>query len=59
MDKKPKTRVAPRKAKQKIEDRAQSERFIQAAREIGADESGKAFDKAVSKLLKKHPTGAG
>jgi hypothetical protein len=36
-----------KKAKPKIEDKEQSERFIEAARELGVDESGKAFERAM------------
>ncbi len=40
MDKKPKAGDASRKAKkQKIEDKEQSERFIETAREIAVDEN--------------------
>jgi hypothetical protein len=46
---------APKKAKPKpkMTDKEQSERFKKTAREIGADESGAAFEKAVGKLLRK------
>lgn len=39
-----------KKAKPKLEDKEQSERFKQAARELGADESGAAFEKAFRKV---------
>jgi hypothetical protein len=52
MGKKPKARGAPRKPKeQKIEDKKQSERFIQTARELCADENGEAFEQAASKII--------
>lgn len=35
-----------KKAKPKLTDKKQSERFIQTARELGVDESGEAFEKA-------------
>lgn len=35
--------------------KAQSERFIEAAREIGVDESGKKFEAALKSLIKKPP----
>ncbi len=52
MAQKPKARGATNKvrsaaAKQKV----QSARFIEAAREIGVDESGKEFDRALGKIV--------
>lgn len=49
----------PRKRKQtpKPDDPAQSARFIEAARELGIDESGAAFERAVDSLLPKKPAG--
>ena len=38
------------KRRPKIKDSKQSERFKEAARELGADESRDAFDKVVSEL---------
>lgn len=35
------------------DERPQSERFIEAAKKSGADESGKAFEKAFKKIAKK------
>ena len=43
----------PKPKKPKTSDKEQSERFIETARHLGADESGKAFDRAVNKLLRK------
>jgi len=40
-----------KKAKPKLTDKKQSERFIETARELGVDESGKRFHTAVEKLL--------
>jgi hypothetical protein len=40
-----------KKAKPKLTDKEQSERFIETARELGADESGKGFERAVEKIL--------
>jgi hypothetical protein len=37
------------------DNKAQSERFIEAAREIGADESGKDFEEALGKIVPKKP----
>jgi hypothetical protein len=50
---KPKTRGsgAKKKAPSK-EQKEQSERFIETARKLGTDESGKSFDAAVSVLLR-------
>lgn len=39
------------KPKPKLSDKEQSERFIEAARELGVDESGEAFDAALTKIL--------
>jgi hypothetical protein len=38
------------KKKPKIKDKRQSERFKEAAREVGADESSDAFDRIVGEL---------
>jgi hypothetical protein len=40
-----------KKAKPKLSDKEQSERFKQTARELGVDEGGKEFEKAVTKIL--------
>lgn len=40
-----------KKAKPKLTDKEQSERFIETARELGVDESGDAFERAVKKIL--------
>jgi hypothetical protein len=40
-----------KKAKPKLTDKEQSERFKQIAREIDVDETGKAFDEALEKIL--------
>lgn len=42
-----------KKAKPKLTDKEQSERFKQAARELKSDESGEEFEKAVSNILKR------
>jgi hypothetical protein len=39
-----------KKAKPKLTDKEQSERFKQAARELGADESGEEFERAFTKV---------
>jgi hypothetical protein len=45
---------APKKAKPKpkLTDKEQSERFIETARELGVDESGKEFAKAFDQIIK-------
>ncbi|WP_442754692.1 hypothetical protein ACNHKD_08925 [Methylocystis sp. JAN1] len=54
MGKKPKAGGAPRKPKEpKLEDKEQSERFIQTARELGADEDQCAFEAAFEKIIVK------
>ena len=40
------------KPKSKEDTAAQSARFIEAAKKIGADESGKKFEKAFKKIVK-------
>jgi hypothetical protein len=40
-----------KKAKTKIEDPAQSERFIETARELGEDESSTRFENAFANLV--------
>jgi hypothetical protein len=42
----------PKKAKPKLDDKEQSERFKETARELGVDESGKQFEEAFRKLTK-------
>jgi hypothetical protein len=39
-----------KKAKPKLTDKEQSERFKEAARRLGVDESGEAFEKAFKKI---------
>jgi hypothetical protein len=53
MAQKPKTRSAKKKAvpKKKAPDEKQFERFIETARELGADESGKEFEATFNKLV--------
>jgi hypothetical protein len=43
--------MAKAKPKPKKRDIAQSQRFKEAARAIGADESGQAFDRAFRKIV--------
>jgi hypothetical protein len=44
---------APKKAKPKpkLTDKEQSERFIETARKLGVDESGKLFESAATRIL--------
>jgi hypothetical protein len=44
-----------RGAKGKPDNPAQSARFIKAARELGVDESGKAFEEVMRKLARRKP----
>lgn len=41
----------PKKRTPGLSDKEQSERFKETAREIGADESGKEFERAFKKLV--------
>lgn len=43
------------KPKPKLSDKEQSERFMETARELGVDESGRAFEKAFEKVIKVKP----
>lgn len=55
MDKKPKARgpaKRPAKAKKAAQEKPQRERFIEAARSIGVDETGKEFEAAIKKISK-------
>ena len=40
-----------KKAKPKLTDKEQSERFRETARELGADESGEEFESALQRVL--------
>jgi hypothetical protein len=44
-----------RGAKGKPDNPAQSARFIKTAKELGVDESGKAFEEVMRKLAKRKP----
>lgn len=46
-----KQKPSGKKAK-KLSQKEQSERFVKAARELEADESGEAFEKAVHSIIK-------
>jgi hypothetical protein len=42
------------KRRPKIKDKRQSERFKETAREVGADESGDAFDRILKEMSRPH-----
>ena len=42
-----------KKAKPKLTDKEQSERFKETARELGVDETGKEFERAIGKIIPK------
>jgi hypothetical protein len=44
------------KHRPKIKDKRQSERFKEAARELGADESSDAFNRVVDQLVRTKPS---
>jgi hypothetical protein len=46
-----------RGVKDRPDNPTQSERFIKAAKELGVDESGKAFEEAMGKLGRRKPGG--
>jgi hypothetical protein len=48
-----------KKAKPKLTDKEQSERFIETARKLRVDESGAAFEIAVKKLISSKPARTG
>jgi hypothetical protein len=56
MEKAPRPR-AKAKAKPKFTDKAESERFIEAARKFGIEETGEGFERAFAKIVppKRHP----
>ncbi len=48
---KAKRKPAPKRPNLKPDDPAQSKRFVETAREIGADESGEEFRRAFEKIV--------
>ena len=44
-------KTAKQKTKPKLTDKRQSERFKEAARKLEADETGKSFERAFSKIV--------
>jgi hypothetical protein len=51
MPKKPKARRGASKKTKAQKDKAQSERFIETARKLGVDETGKRFDLAFNEII--------
>jgi hypothetical protein len=45
------SKTDPRHPKVVMDDPEQSERFIEAARELGCEETGEAFERAVGRIL--------
>jgi hypothetical protein len=45
----------PAKKAAKAETKTQRERFIEAARDAGVDETGEEFERAVAKIIKPSP----
>lgn len=41
----------PKAVRPEAEDEAQAERFIETARDIGVDETGEEFDRAIEKIV--------
>jgi hypothetical protein len=41
-----------KKAKPKLSDKEQSERFIETARKLGVDESGREFESTIEKIAR-------
>jgi hypothetical protein len=56
---KPKARGPTKQEKKKApeEEKSQRKRFIEAAREVGVDESGKEFEATFNKILPARPVG--
>jgi hypothetical protein len=48
---------AKRKPNPKFTDKAQSKRFIEAARKLGIEKTGEKFEEAVKKILKQRAKG--
>lgn len=47
-----KPRAKPKPKKPKLSDKAQSERFIEAARELGIEKTGDLFERAFEKVTR-------
>lgn len=48
----------PKRKPRKDSQKAQSERFVETARELDADESGEAFDRAIGTIIYRRPRGS-
>lgn len=53
MDSKPKARSPTKKTAKATKEKSQRERFIDAARAIGVDETGQEFEVGLSKVVRK------
>lgn len=42
----------PKRGKPKLDDKEQSERFKETARELGVDESGKEFERSLQRIIR-------
>ncbi len=59
---KPKARSSPKKAEKPeaaTKEKSQRERFIEAAREVGVDETGEEFERALRRLVPRRPARIG
>ena len=56
MPEKPKARGSAGKKSKAQKDKAQSERFIEVARKLAVDESGRDFGRVVDALIRKKPS---
>ena len=54
MDQKPKAGSPKKKAAKAKKEKTQRERFIETAREIGVDETGKEFERMLGKIAPPH-----
>lgn len=48
-----------KKAKPKLSDKEQSERFKETARKLGADENGEGFERALDRIMAQPPPSTG
>jgi hypothetical protein len=48
---KTKTRTKPKPPSRKVQDKAQYERFVEAAREAGVDEDPEVLDRALERIV--------
>ena len=47
-----------KKRKPKKEDKEQSQRFVETARDLGADKSGKSFERAIRRISRQGEDGS-